>query len=341
MTNRELFKTDWGKGDQPSASEQNRIGSTLNRITSHAPTSQTRYTRVRLLRASEVLGKFTTNSTLAGDRKAKSVFYEATGDTFIANDEAEHTNVKDALGLVYDEGEKLFGFYCEQSGKFHPINPRTVRHAITVRDASNNYPRQTDQPDTYAIKFVKLVYTEAVGRQGHAMTYLNPTAKPDGFVHNIVPTDLGAAYLPQGTLIQVYNVTEQWFCAVAYAGEDASSQSESYSSFSSESSSNSSSNSSSKSSISQSLSSASSNSSSQSSSNSSSNSSSRSSQSLSDNSSSSSTSLSSRSSQSSGFDCVTVVTSLNFHAGRCVLTYCTRQICFPRWLGVQIGAASC
>lgn len=293
------------------------------------------------MRASEVLGKFNSNATLAGDRKAKVVFYEQSGDTFMANDEAEHTNVKDALGLVYDDGEKLFGFYCEQSGKFHPINPRTVRHAITVRDKSNNYPRQTDQPDTYAIKFVKLVYPEAAGRQGHTMTYLSPTATPDAFVHNIVPTDLGAAYLPQGTLVQVYNVTEQWFCAVAYAGEDASSQSESFSSYSSESSSNSSSNSSSKSSVSQSLSSASSNSSSKSSSNSSSNSSSRSSQSVSDNSSSSSTSLSSLSSQSSGYDCMTVVTSVSFNGSSCVLTYCTRQICFPKSLGVQIGASSC
>jgi hypothetical protein len=35
------------------------------------------------------------------------------------------------------------------------------------------------------------------------------------------------------------------------------------------------------------------------------------------------------------------VTSLAFDAGLCVLTYCTKQICFPAGLGITIGPESC
>lgn len=343
----------------------NKILRSLQDLTGEGDTPGKHYSKLRLVRLDEVIGRFNNISPLDRDRDATQRNYQHDTESF-SDSARQIENLCDPFELVYDDDEYLLVFYSEQSSKFYPINGRTVRHAITCRDSSNRYPSRSDQPDTYPIRFVKLVYAEAGGRQGHVLSYLtedNDETDFDGedrFVHNIVDPDLFDAYIPEGSLIEVYNVTRQWFTHVC-CGADDSSESESASSLSSSSESSSSSSSQSSSS----LSSSSSSSQSESESSSSSSSSSVSESSLS----SSESSLSSRGSslsssessggssgssagessisesQSSGYVCVTVIsgdTPPTLDVGPpCTITWCVRTICFPAELGVEIGEELC
>jgi hypothetical protein len=363
---RKMFKTV-KKGDRPSAGEHTKITKAIGDLTAFSRTAKT-YSKVRLVKMDQVMGDFFVNpSDQHINRTGSFRFYNRGTDTFDAGDRPEVNTFCDPFELVYDEDEYLLAVYSEQGSKFYPINPRTVRHAITCRDASNNYPDRSDNPDTYPIRWVKLVYTEAGGRQGHALTYLNSDnvgsggTNPfhDDHVHNIIDPDLPDAYIPEGTLIECYNVTRQWFTMYNCESED-SSESVSYSSyssgssFSSSASSQSPSNSSSESASLSESSSASSVSSDESSASSISGSSSGSSASVSDSSGGSSVSASSdvsvsgssrgssvSVSESSGFECISFVTSVCFDSGSCTLTVTCAQICFPKSLGVTTGAGEC
>lgn len=362
--NKQFFKVA-KPGEQPSAGEHNKI---VRALTRDENATEKHWSKVRLVRLDEVIAEFNHRSPKNRDRAATRRHFDSDTDEFEDNSATPTLgNLHDPFELVYDDDEYLLVVYSEQSSKFYPINGRTVRHAITCRDSSNRYPSRADQPDTYPIRFVKLVYGEAGGRNGHTLEYLSEMLDDedstnseeeeaeDRFVHNIVDPDLYDSFIPEGTLIQVYNVTRQWFTHVCCGAEDSSESvsesSYSSSSESSESSSDSSQSSGSRSSVSSEDSSLSSSDSSQSASLSSSGGSSGSSSrgssgssrgssgSSDDSSGGSSASESDESdSQSSGFCCVTVVKSVevSFDAEACSLTatVTTCQICFPNVLGV-------
>lgn len=371
---KKFFKTV-KKGDRPSAGEWTKITDTLSGMTGQRGTKKT-YSKIRLVKTAEVMGRFLRNSSQQQkDREMSFRYWDKNTETFQDGDRPSVANLCDPFDLVYDEDEYLLAFYSEQGTKFYPINPRTVRHAITCRDANNNYP--TRGGDTYPIRWVKLTYVEMTGFRGHTITYLNgdnpdpdspgaPPAVNDDWVHNIVPP--GEAFIPVGTLIQCYNVTRQWFTQFCCEIEE-SSESGSYSSFSSSSSSSSHSSSSSlsssssqssqssssishSSSLSSSISSSASSVSSESSSQSISESSSSSlSGSASSESSSRGSSLSSQSevsssisrsfssasiSESSGYECIDFVECWSFDEEACEATVTYGRICFPAGLGITV-----
>jgi hypothetical protein len=327
------------QGDRPSAGEWNRIIEILSRLTGGFNVHGEHYAKIRLGRTADFMGGSFSDSSYQVDRPVAFRHYDGEG-AWANSDRDQVENGADPLDLVYDPDEYVFLWYSEQAKKWYPLNPRTVRHAVTCRDESNRYPSREDRPDTYPIKWVKLTYPEVAGRNGHTLENLNSDSGPDAFVHNIVDPDLEDAYIPVGTPIETYNVTRQWFTVFCCLAED-SSVSVSDSSYSSSSGSLSSASASSVS-VSESSQSDSGSSFSSSLSSESGSDSSASSGGSSDSSSGDSSASSGGSSESSGgFECVNFVTSVTFDEELCELTVCSRQICFPRNLGITFGDESC
>lgn len=368
-------------GQQPSAGHENQQSRALEDLTRFGVEVGPGRQHFRLMRLADVLGQFETSDSQHYDQTATVQYFDHVANEFRDTDPAEEkTNLASTwLTAPHDAEELVWCCQTQQSGVWAPISQVNVRHAMTVADELGDYPTCDDEPNVYPIKFTKKAWTKAAGHQTVTTTFLDTEdSLPDDHVLNIFEGE--SSYLPIGTEIQVYHVIDRWYCYTC-CGEicessssssisiSLSSNSSSASSFSSSSHSSSSSLSASVSSASSvsSLSSASSQSSlsslsSASSQSSSSNSSSASSDSVSsassvsESSSASSVSVSEESSSqsisfssassisvsgSSGFDCVTVVTSLAFDAGTCVLTYCTRQICFPAGLGIVVHDEVC
>lgn len=341
-----------GERFKPDAEEQNKLTSAVSRLMAAPNVHPKHYAKIRLIKLSESMGVFGTGDKRFGRTGQFGYLYPNDGpegssdqEQFLLADRAAIANIADPFNLIYDKDEGLLAVYSEQSSSFYPLNPRTVRTAVTVRDHKNRYPARSSNPDTYPIKFVRLTYVELPGAQGHTQTTVDSGdceceeggTCEDGFVHNIIDPTLGDAYIPEGTLIFVYNTASdhyrlnQWFTQFCCESQE-SSASVSESSISASCPSNSGD-------FSESLPSNSSGGSSLSSSLSSSGDSSLSSSRGSSLSSRGSSGSSSRGSSlsSSGFDCVTVVTTLSYSPTTCVLTAYRRQICFPAWLGIEVG----
>jgi len=222
-------------GDRLSASDYNRLTRTVGSLTGgnlydHAK----RYSKLRLLRMSEIMGKFALDSSdLSFNREADLQYWKrSTGDVQHTAQVGTHArdNVCDPYNLIYDNDDPVLCFYSEQAGKFFPVNPRTVRHAVTIdtdptsgvsgvsgssgfEPDSGDYPAAGDQADTYPVKFVKVRFNKTTGGQRINWTYLdaaNPGV-PDTYVHNIADATDPGAYIPAGTLLEVYNVTDAWY----------------------------------------------------------------------------------------------------------------------------------
>jgi hypothetical protein len=364
------------KGGRPSASQQNKLLDTVERLSGQSNQPSKSYSRIRLVRMNEVMGHFDHEDyTAYEDREGQLQWYDTSAHTIddTGRDTQIKANVTDPWGLVYDDNERLAVYYNEQSGKCIPLNPRTVRHAVTWYEINGgsgesqdcnvgflDYPQADEYPNVYPIKFIKIEYIEQAGQQIATTSYLNPTSCPDAYVMNVAATAGGVAdvYLPIFCPLQVYSVVgrngqPQWFTHTC-CEFDESSSSQSGSGSSSSQSQSSDSTSSGGSSLSSSESSQSASSSSSGGSSLSSNSSSGGSSDSSGGSSGSSSGGSSMSSGgsslsesdlsvsgSSGFTCADFVTRLSFNSDTCVLTYCVKTVCFPDGLGITVSEESC
>lgn len=197
-------------GDIPSASEWNKLVAAVRMLTREVSDKQ-RFSKIKFMRLDEVMGNFGSgDESMDHDRTAIVQYYETTTRNFADTYSSPETydNVVDGLDLIYDEDELLLCLYHEQSGKYLPVNARTVRHAQTIDDGE--YPDSSDCPNCYPIKFIKVAYPETAGAVEPSVSFLDPDDEdPDAYVLNLF--DGEDSYLPAGKDIWVYNVTDQWF----------------------------------------------------------------------------------------------------------------------------------
>lgn len=326
-------------GDPVSSSEWNKLTTEVSRGTSQSNKQPKKPTRaIKLMQMGMAMGQFGTNdpensgdgdSSMAHRRTARVWHYDENVDDFVPNSDGEEKdNVSDALKLVYDNGELVWMMYLEQSGMWHPINPRTIRHAKTVRDRNDQYP--DDCLDRiYPIKFIKLEYDRDIEAAAPVDgSFLDGgDGDPDDYVLNLfIESELNYPYIPEGTMIWCYNVLNQWYTYIdSFLCEGSSSSSDSSSgdslSYSSPSSSSSPSSASSASSQSE-LSSASL--------------SELSSQGSSLSSSSPSSGGSSYSSSNDGYTCQNFVTAVTFNEETCLLDYTVKCLCWDSNLPIFV-----
>ncbi len=334
------------EGDLPSAGEWNKICIELERLTAGEPRHPKKPTRaIKLIRLSAPIGQFGEGDpSISGDGDSSQAhrrsgvvwYYDETADKFLAtSDEETKHNITDALRLIYDADEFLWCVYLEQSGHWHPINPRTVRHAKTVNDHNGRYPDDCERR-IFPIKFVRMQYDRDIDAASPVDgSYLDGgDGSPDDYVLNLFAgTDLHAPYIPKDTVIWCYNVLGQWYtwicCFNCLDSSSSSSSSSPIDSVSSDSS-----NSSSPSSGGSSFSSASS-------SGGSSASSSSQGSSLSSVEFSSSSDSSISVSGSVEISCLTLVTSVSFDSGSCILSYSTVCLCWDSSLPISFRTGNC
>lgn len=333
------------QGEQPSASEWNKMCEVLERLTAGDPRHPKKPTRaIKLMRLGEAMGRFgdgwpldagVGDSSDAHKRLAYVQHYDETQNKFIQNsDDESKNNVTDGVNLIYDEDELVWCFYSEQSGHWHPLNPRSIRHAVTCREPTSEgfstYPECGD--NVYPIRFIRIEYEKVGGRIDLNYAYINPDdddpdTDPDDYVLNLFDGSLDnpQPYLEEGTVIWCYNILGQWYthiCCYTCTGSSSSSSASS-SSESSQSVSNSSSSTSSHSQVS-------------SSSDSSSSGSSSSSGGSSLSASSGSSGGSSFSSSVSGYTCQNFVESVTFNAETCALTVSVKCLCWDSSLPIFV-----
>ncbi len=366
-------------GQPPRASHENTQTDAIKRLSGGPGTPDGTRPHFKFMRLDEVLAQLGESDASFWDQEAVVQYFEESDHLLhdTSPEDRRRTITNPWPSIPFDEDQIVLCVQTAQSGKYMPVAPVTVRHAITVPEEGGAYPSCEDEPNVYPIKWTKKTWTKAAGRQTVSTVYLDIfDARPDDYVLNIYEGE--TSYLPAGTEIQCYAVVDRWYTSTCCGDvcESSSSSSQSISSsFSSQSqssassSSRSSSSASSESSSSRSSQSKSSPSSVSASSQSSSKSVSESSSvsassasSVSESASSASVSQSSQSvssasassfsqsgssasasvsaSLSGDFTCITVVTGLSFDSGSCILTYSTRSICFPAGLGVTIGPES-
>ena len=171
---------------------------------------------------------------------ATAIEYNPSTDSFVESVSAD--NIVDPFGLVFDQDETTIAF--PHNGHWLPLFARTVRTARTCVDFDGTYPPSSENPNVYPIQFVKVEYEEEAGLQERDVTNLRNGGTPDAYVCNIAGDDLlessssgnvsehsssssensssgsgssggdTTTYISVGTLIQVYNVTDQWFTRV-------------------------------------------------------------------------------------------------------------------------------
>lgn len=328
-------------GDPISAAQWNDRGQELSRQTAQANRHGKHPVRaIKLMQMGAAMGQFGTgdpeasgdgDSSMAHRRLARVWHFDENINDFKQNSDAEEKhNVTDALKLIYDAEELVWCMYLEQSGHWHPINPRTIRHAKTVKDRAGGYP--DDCADRiYPIKFVKMDFERDINAAFPVDgSYLDGgDTDPDDYVLNLFTgegTDNNVPYIPEGTVIWCYNVLSQWYtwiccfdCLDSSSSSDSSSgDSLSFSSASSSSSTSSGSSASTSSMLSsQSLSELSSQGSSLSSS-------------------SSSSGGSSMSSSNDGYTCQNFVESVSFDEETCVLTANIKCLCWDSNLPIFV-----
>jgi hypothetical protein len=238
-TNNKSFFKLVAAGDRPSATEQNKITSALSSLMGSPNVHDLGGNKVRIVRLGEPSGTFSTadnrhdvtaqvmhyNNEDVSDASSQS---QDIGAGFKVSSRDPLDNFCDPHNLIFDRHEIAVAVYCKQSAKWIPVTFRSVRHAMTCRASDGTYPARSVNPDTYPIQWIRLRYHEAIGRQRHDVSFLannvldtnlaNESSLfsessnqrplgPDAYVHNIVPN----AYIKPSTIIQVYNVTGQWF----------------------------------------------------------------------------------------------------------------------------------
>lgn len=322
-------------GDQPSASEHNKITAAILRQQQAGMEYPKHPTRaIRLFRLTDIMGQFGSgDSSAAHNRSGVVQAYDPDLNAFkdTANTETKE-NIVDALDGYYDVDELVWCVYLEQSGKWHPLNPTMVRVAVTVYDSPGNDPPypDCDTGRVFPIKFARLRYdaTDSTGTNHSLLPLDGSDSDPDEYVFNLFkPTDEseGSSYIPPGTPIAVFKCGKQWFTNVCCYGCPQSSTSVSVSDSSSSDSSWSHSSYSVSSSESQSISASSSPSVSVSSTGSS--------VSISESSPGSSVSVS----ESSDYVCVDVLGDVEFDGDTCQLTACYKTLCFRNGLFVSVS----
>lgn len=143
------------------------------------------------------------------------------------------SGVREFFDLPYDEGDRLITFYHRPSSQHIPVNLRTVRHCRTCADENGEYPSESDaasgHPVVYPFQFTRIEFMEEPGSSRPDITMLCPDSDQDGYFLNLYCNEFDS-YLPVGTDVWIYNVTDQWFSYVAAAeceSESSSSLSES------------------------------------------------------------------------------------------------------------------
>lgn len=234
-------------GGQISAAKFNAAMRDLDRLVSQLNQIGGPSGRFRLMRITDPVTVGSSESKGKLSRRAVNQIYQTETDSFIDGDILRDIR-EEPYNLPLDQDETVLCMYHEQGGFTLPVmGPRTIRHAITVRDEDGMYPLEnaSDPPDTYPIKFVRLEFCERNGNNGHTLEYLQAdTDLPDTWVHNLasaqtvdytcdnelsgVPAgyieensdtsgadDIGIPptgdYIPVGKIIACYCVTDQWF----------------------------------------------------------------------------------------------------------------------------------
>lgn len=196
-----------------SASEFNRLTDDVSRLMDPDHRNQRKYPRIYIVRMDETIGPKVTDAAQFRDKTGTIRGYQ-TGGNEGWTDTAIQKQVYASHSVPYDINEIVPVAYL--NGRHIPLSATHVRHAITV-SVSGSYPAITANPNTYAIKWIKLTYSEAAGNQTPTMTYLDSgtgtpaSAVADDYVLNIQKMGSTYAYIPEGQLIACYYCQGAWF----------------------------------------------------------------------------------------------------------------------------------
>lgn len=220
-------------GEMPSASNENRQGETLERLTRQNLRSDSVRPFFKFMRLDEVVGQFGNSDPNFWDQEGVVQYFDPSDHTLkdTSPEDRRKTLTSPWPVCPYDEDQVVLCVQTAQSGVYMPIAPVTVRHAVTVYEEGGTYPRCDDNPNVYPIKFTKKTWAKTAGQQTVTTTYLDPSdVAPDDYVLNIF--DGETSYLPAGTEIQVYCVVDRWYTCTCCGDicESSSSSSQSVSS---------------------------------------------------------------------------------------------------------------
>lgn len=217
-------------GQQPSAENQNKVHEAINFAAGRPNVHPKKPTRaLKLMRMSEVLGQMgegtQSDSSMAHRRKGVVQYYDPGLNDFTpTSDDETKNNITDAIGLPVDADEKIWCVYSEQSGHWHPVNPRSIRTARTVLDESGNYPESG--ANVYPIKYLRMTYEKTPGLQTPTETFLDDNdERPDDVVFNLFEGDdcNAVPWIPPDTNIWVFNVLGYWYTWFDSCSEESSS----------------------------------------------------------------------------------------------------------------------
>lgn len=190
------------------AREYNKIVSYLRSLRSLME-KHDRAIKPELVRLADNMGLPCTDETDFTDADGTIQYFDADGNLTDAG--INRFRVVPVFDVPYDAAEIVATVYHHQSGRFIPVNMRTVRHMRLVLDIDGDYPVPSDTatgPCVYPFKFMRLEYTEVIGGQQPTKQYMCPENKnPDGYVMNM----LCGEWLEPGTIIWGYHVTGQWY----------------------------------------------------------------------------------------------------------------------------------
>lgn len=210
-------------GDRPSAGEHNKITEAIRQLYAQiAP--YTRKIGVELVRLSQAIGPSEEELSEFHKRSAVVQYYDQDQNIFLENPD-EEKQATDPMGLVWDQDEIVPALYHHQSGMYLPLNPRTVRQAITWPAAGGSYP--TGVANKYPIKFVRYEYDDlGADLQTPTMVYLDSqttspgSSDPDDYVLNICDD---VVLIPVETPLEVFNNIgqngeQQWYTRFSVGG---------------------------------------------------------------------------------------------------------------------------
>jgi len=220
----------------PSISETTKLQKVVERLTSGLRHYIRSFARIRFVRFSQPVGPDPQDSSGFHNRDGVVQFYDALLNVFRDTD---NDTLTDSIfaddGRLIDEDERDFCVYSEQSGKWHPLNPARIRHAVTCYDYDGSYPGEASGANKFPVKFVRINYTEEAGYEDWSPEIIPPDNEddPHDYVLNLWEGDGidSTPYVPHETVIWLYHVAGkdskrgQWYTLVCCPFTEKSSSS--------------------------------------------------------------------------------------------------------------------
>ena len=197
-------------GERESASDANKLRRVVERLTSSIRTYVQSFARIRFVRFSQPIGPEPDDSSGWYNRDGVVQAYSGLQNVFTdADDDVLTDSIFADDGRVIDEDERDFCVWLEQSGKWHPLNPARIRHAITCYDVDGTYPTPASGANKFPIKFVRIPYTEEAGYEAVDSQIIPPdnANDPHDYVLNLFEgNDTETPYIPHESVIWLYHV---------------------------------------------------------------------------------------------------------------------------------------